>query len=851
MFIPQERSVRFEDADNERNPYSIPPIQVWQHHHPPACSGHAFCHPCLNSLVSAPSCPSFCRSYTAESIQKAVCAQRESGSGPAESEEETLMWRAIGSAVETPDGYEQRKSLVKHNPLQSVRQAGMSTVRPCLFLLALCVALSQDEKSQNLLIALDVLRMLVEVEQQNHALKDKVGTARAVEESLCDRISILGAQLSAKTGETSASSHDLQLLLTQVRALQTSVQLIKSDTSTIVRHLNIESATPTQPLSPNQPRTQPQPPTQITPDPTPGDTLHASTSTESWSPLSRETSSENSNNSNSTPTPTIRTGSNPKTGRPKHVQRPPAEALVTATPISTKNAPARPLNKWQRQRLARLTASTGGAIAADGVPVQTIATPDNPGPITVAGGLGGEKARNEELPSVAAKVEDAWGFDGAGARAGDGSGGRPVGAGSGSSKGADGVGVPVAPSGAGMAKASNAEFADVATLDAALGDTTSDDTRKTNGTLDDIATTVSSPVPVAHPDTTPGSGGAPSQDAQHGTLPSTAVDGDLTPETTEPNGELPNFDNAPLVPVKTTTRAPTIDVILAVPFALAQHDSNVTSSPQVEQPHKSGAIATPRRASPAGPSLSSTPVTSGQGLASSGTVKPACASSPTSGVSDARSPGVVGFGSARSTQFGFGQQKPANFPPPPSAMPRSSWGVGAPMYTWTSSKPAAGTGGWDWGGISSFVIKAQNAIDAALADETPAPGSNGQRALPRKPTALASQPAPTLPAHEVAPASKGIDERIAALPAKQAARKAAAVLGASPKLSEDEDEAAGTGVVTPLMNKRPSLMDMHSASPSPETGGFGAYRDEMWGSGFRGRGGAAPATETPTAGTTA
>ncbi|KAG8737745.1 hypothetical protein FRC10_007880 [Ceratobasidium sp. 414] len=43
-------------------------------------------------------------SYTAESIQKIVCAQREPGSGPAESEEETLMWRTIKSAVETPDG---------------------------------------------------------------------------------------------------------------------------------------------------------------------------------------------------------------------------------------------------------------------------------------------------------------------------------------------------------------------------------------------------------------------------------------------------------------------------------------------------------------------------------------------------------------------------------------------------------------------------------------------------------------------------------------------------------------------------------------------------------------------------
>ncbi|KAG9090668.1 hypothetical protein FRC06_000939 [Ceratobasidium sp. 370] len=203
------------------------------------------------------------------------------------------MWQAIKSAVETQNEYEQRKSLVTHNSSESVREAGMSAT---------------GEK--NLLVALEVLQMLVKTEQRNETLKDKVDTARAVEESLCDRISILEAQLSAKTGETSASSHDLQLLLAQVRAIQTSVQLIKSDTSTIVRHLNTEPPTPLQPLSalqplsPIQPRTQPQPPTPSTPDAPLDHTRRASTA---GRPSILRKPSQNPTN-NSPPTPSLRAG---------------------------------------------------------------------------------------------------------------------------------------------------------------------------------------------------------------------------------------------------------------------------------------------------------------------------------------------------------------------------------------------------------------------------------------------------------------------------------------------------------------------------------------------------------------
>ncbi|KAG8737746.1 hypothetical protein FRC10_007881 [Ceratobasidium sp. 414] len=288
MFILQECSICFEDFDNERNPHTIP-------------CGHVFCHPCLNSLIYTPNCPNCRKSYSAESIRKVVCVQQESVL--AESEEETLMWQAIKSAVETPNEDEQRKSLVKHNSLESVREAGMSAL-------------------QNLIIALDVLRMLVEAEQQIHGLKDEVGTAQAVEESLCDHISTLEAQLGGETSESSlAPAPGVFMLLAQVRALQSSVQLIKSDTSTIVRHLNIESTTPVKPLAPIQQRSQPQPPTLITPDPPPGNTQRVPVPPESWPYLLLPASPRNSNN-NSPSTSTAHTGSNPNADRPQHVQRP-------------------------------------------------------------------------------------------------------------------------------------------------------------------------------------------------------------------------------------------------------------------------------------------------------------------------------------------------------------------------------------------------------------------------------------------------------------------------------------------------------------------------------------------------
>lgn len=64
-----------------------------------------------------------------------------------------------------------------------------------------------------MLVALDIMQLLVKVERANHRLKDKLDTARAVEETLCDQISILEAQTTAEQGHSRyVFSHSFDLL---------------------------------------------------------------------------------------------------------------------------------------------------------------------------------------------------------------------------------------------------------------------------------------------------------------------------------------------------------------------------------------------------------------------------------------------------------------------------------------------------------------------------------------------------------------------------------------------------------------------------------------------------------------
>ncbi|CAE6461536.1 unnamed protein product [Rhizoctonia solani] len=213
MFVLQECSICFEDYDAERQPHSIP-------------CGHVFCQPCLESLVStSPQCPNCRVSYASVSIRKVICTfqDRESGSQTSvaqEPEAEALMWQAMQSAIESPNDSKQRKSIAQNNPESALLAAGMP---------------------KNILTALNMMRLLVEVEENNGTLKDKLNTSWAVEESLRDQISRLETKLSLPQESNCTSSEHFKLLLADVHRLHAVVEIINKNTSEVAHHLTTRS----------------------------------------------------------------------------------------------------------------------------------------------------------------------------------------------------------------------------------------------------------------------------------------------------------------------------------------------------------------------------------------------------------------------------------------------------------------------------------------------------------------------------------------------------------------------------------------------------------------------------------
>ncbi|KAF8601658.1 hypothetical protein BDV93DRAFT_524607 [Ceratobasidium sp. AG-I] len=184
-FVLQDCSVCFEEYDAHRIPHSI------------SC-GHVFCRPCLDSLVaSAPNCPNCRTSFGRKSIRKVVCATQDSPALDAStlSETETIMWQEIESAVESMDENEHRKSLVRDNSKLAAQEAGFS---------------------KNMLVALDIMRLLVQVENKNGG----VGATGAIEESLRDRIVFLEAQLDETRTTFSANIQDVQTLLSKMQQFE-------------------------------------------------------------------------------------------------------------------------------------------------------------------------------------------------------------------------------------------------------------------------------------------------------------------------------------------------------------------------------------------------------------------------------------------------------------------------------------------------------------------------------------------------------------------------------------------------------------------------------------------------------
>ncbi|CAE6468480.1 unnamed protein product [Rhizoctonia solani] len=214
MFVLQDCSICFEDYDAERQPHSIP-------------CGHVFCQPCLESLVStSPQCPNCRVSYASASIRKVICTlqdEQPTGSAAQDSEAEGLMWQAIQSAIESPEDLKQRKSVVHNNPHDALLASGMS---------------------KNVLTALAIMGLLVQVEEKNGSLKDKLNTAWAVEESLRDHISHLEAKLSMAGTNTCPSSEHFKLLLADVHKLQSVVEVINKNTSDFARQLSARPEPP-------------------------------------------------------------------------------------------------------------------------------------------------------------------------------------------------------------------------------------------------------------------------------------------------------------------------------------------------------------------------------------------------------------------------------------------------------------------------------------------------------------------------------------------------------------------------------------------------------------------------------
>lgn len=137
MFIIQDCSICFEDYHAQLIPHSISCgtffvfLLTSRLSNLIAPSGHVFCRPCLDSLVSSsPKCPHCRTPFARKMIRKVMCALQDSStlSGDAISEAETIMWEAISTSIKSTDEHEQRKLLARNNSKQSLQEASFSGV---------------------------------------------------------------------------------------------------------------------------------------------------------------------------------------------------------------------------------------------------------------------------------------------------------------------------------------------------------------------------------------------------------------------------------------------------------------------------------------------------------------------------------------------------------------------------------------------------------------------------------------------------------------------------------------------------------------------------------------------------
>lgn len=104
------------------------------------------------------------------------------------------MWQAISASVKSMEEPDQRRMLVQNNSRLAVREAGYSEV--CLGSNAGGVLIyNMLALWQNLLVALDVMQLLVDIENIYRGLNRTMETARIFEESMQARIAFLETRL--------------------------------------------------------------------------------------------------------------------------------------------------------------------------------------------------------------------------------------------------------------------------------------------------------------------------------------------------------------------------------------------------------------------------------------------------------------------------------------------------------------------------------------------------------------------------------------------------------------------------------------------------------------------------------
>lgn len=127
MFVLQDCTICYEGYDAHRPPHFIPCgtyftyLVISSLFRLKVTLGHVFCHPCFDSLTaSSPRCPQCRIPFSHTNIHKVICRVQDPPalSVKAVQEEETNLWQAISSSIESASEYEQRKWLVQNNPAQ-------------------------------------------------------------------------------------------------------------------------------------------------------------------------------------------------------------------------------------------------------------------------------------------------------------------------------------------------------------------------------------------------------------------------------------------------------------------------------------------------------------------------------------------------------------------------------------------------------------------------------------------------------------------------------------------------------------------------------------------------------------